>query len=71
MFSSLRLEYGKLVTPRTRMCGVTSQCFMHCATRFETEGFPSREVKFGALMKHLGNSGEWLATGITLSPSTS
>ena len=26
----------------------------------------SREVKFGALMKHLGNDGEWLATGIAL-----
>ena len=30
-----------------------------------------REVKFGALMNHLGNDQEWLATGIALSPSTS
>jgi tRNA U34 2-thiouridine synthase MnmA/TrmU len=26
----------------------------------------SREVKFGALMKHLANDGEWLATGAAL-----
>ena len=45
------------------MCGVTSQLFVDCARLFRLK-LISREVKFGALIKHLGNDGEWLATGI-------
>jgi len=42
-----------------------------CAAQRNLELKVSREVKFGALMKHLGNDGEWLATGITLFLPTS
>ena len=72
MYSSLRYEYGEPAIPRTRMCGVTGQRLPSYATKLEVK-IPSREVKFGALMKHLGNDGEWLATGMaprTTSPLT-
>jgi hypothetical protein len=70
-YSSLRSEHGTLAIRRIPMCGVTGTCIDPSPTEGTTHAIFSSEIKFGALLDHLPEDTEFLATGLSslLSPT--